>query len=115
MDKIIELRKSKNLTQKKLAEILCVSQSYISRIETNKCEVSPFTIMDIAKYFNVSVSYLLGMDEEPSPEVSDFSVAETTINEFDEILRRYKTLNDEHKTAVKINIDYYYYLENKIK
>lgn len=56
---IRNLRKSRNLSQKDLAVLLHTSQACISRIENNKCEISPFLLQDMSKLFCVSMDYLL--------------------------------------------------------
>ena len=55
---IRNLRKSRNLSQKDLAVLLHTSQACISRIENNKCEISPFLLQDMSKLFCVSMDYL---------------------------------------------------------
>ena len=57
--RLAELRKSKGLTQKELAKLLCTNQSTISRIENNKCEISPVLMPEIVDYFNVSAKYIV--------------------------------------------------------
>jgi len=55
-----ELRKEKNLTQKELAEALDMTQRKISYYEMGGSDPSTSTLLKIAKYFDVSVDYLLG-------------------------------------------------------
>lgn len=114
--RIIELRKNRGLTQAELAKKLNTTQSYISRIENNKCEISPFILADMANLFGVSIDYLMGKIETSSQiksQVITLNDIMRDINEYDEVIARYKTLNDEHKAAVKLNLDFYYNLENR--
>lgn len=60
MVRLRELRKEKGLTQKELAAVLKVSDSTLSYWEQGKFEPDNFLLKEIAKYFNVSVEYLLG-------------------------------------------------------
>ena len=62
-DRIKELRKKKNLTMKQLGEKLNLAESTISLYESNKREPDSITIAKLAKLFDVSVDYLLGVDE----------------------------------------------------
>ena len=54
-----ELRKSKNISQLKLAMDLNMNQNTISRYETNEREPGITELIKIADYFNVSIDYLL--------------------------------------------------------
>ncbi len=58
-EKIKELRKENNLSQKKLAEIVNVSNQTISHWESNYTEPSIQAIVTLKKYFNVSYDELL--------------------------------------------------------
>lgn len=64
MNRIKELRRKDNLSQQKLAEVLNVHQTAISQWETDRT----FPDIEIAKklsdIFNVSIEYLLGLDNE---------------------------------------------------
>lgn len=55
-----ELRKKKNVTQKEVGFILGYNCSAISNYECGKNEPSIRDIILLAKYFNVSVDYLVG-------------------------------------------------------
>ena len=50
-----ELRKSRKITQLKLAMDLSISQNSISRYETGEREADYATLIQIADYFNVSI------------------------------------------------------------
>lgn len=55
-NKIKELRKSKNLRQEDLAEILGVTRQTIIAIENNKYDPTLELAMKISEYFEVSVN-----------------------------------------------------------
>lgn len=57
-----ELRQKHNMTQSEIAEILNVSTSAVSHYENETREPSEHIIVTVAKYFNVTCDYLLGMD-----------------------------------------------------
>ena len=66
-----ELRKSKNISQLKLAMDLNTNQNTISRYETNEREPGINELIKIADYFNVSVDYLMtGKANEFSKEMA---------------------------------------------
>jgi Predicted transcriptional regulators len=56
-----ELRIDKGLTQRELSEILNISNSSISAYETGKRTPDAETIISIAKFFDVTADYLLGL------------------------------------------------------
>ena len=60
-----ELRKSKGVSQLKMAMDLNMSQNTISRYETGEREPGISELMKIATYFGVSVDYLIGYTDNP--------------------------------------------------
>ncbi len=60
-----ELRQSMRLPQKKMAEMLGVSQSSIDRYERNTARPSVENFLVYADYFDVSLDYIFGRCEEP--------------------------------------------------
>ena len=54
-----ELRESKGLTQKEVAEIIGYSEISYARYENGKREPSLNTLLTMSKYFNVSINYLI--------------------------------------------------------
>jgi len=66
-ERLYDLRKDANLTQDELAEILNINKHSISSYERNKSEPPDSIKIAIAKYFNVSVDYLLGLSDFPIP------------------------------------------------
>ena len=64
-------RKNKGLKQSELAEMLSISASAIGLYEQNRREPDIGTIIKIAKCLDVSVEYLLGLDNKSKDELSD--------------------------------------------
>ncbi len=60
-----ELRKSKGISQLKLAFDLNMSQNTISRYENSEREPGITELIRIADYFNVSVDYLIERTDNP--------------------------------------------------
>ena len=74
---ILKLMDANNITQCKLADILGMSQSNVSKA-LNKNDKKSFTlnqVVGIAKYFNTSIDVLLGNDNVRFPERSPKSIA----------------------------------------
>jgi len=59
-NKILELRKEKNLSQRQLAKELGTSQANLSRWEQGLNEPSIIECWKIADYFDVSIDFLCG-------------------------------------------------------
>ena len=59
-----ELRKSRNISQLKLALDLNMNQNTISRYETLERQADYKTLIRFADYFNVSLDYLLGRTDK---------------------------------------------------
>lgn len=66
-ERLINLRKDKELTQKELSEILFINYRTYSGYERNEIEASDDFKVQIAKFYNVSVDYLLGISDHPHP------------------------------------------------
>lgn len=61
---IKNLREDNDYKQKELAEYLNVSQNTYSQYETGVIELTAPTLIKLAKFYNVSVDYLLGLTEK---------------------------------------------------
>lgn len=66
--RIKELRKQKGLTQMQLADELNVEFSNVSKWELGKNDPSKELIAKMAKLFNVSIEYLLGISDTTTPD-----------------------------------------------
>ena len=62
-EKLKQLRIDANLTQKQFADILNTTQRRISYFEMGKVEPDLETLCSIAKYFDVTTDYLLGLTD----------------------------------------------------
>lgn len=58
-EKLVQLRKSRNMTQDELAEALYVSRAAVSKWESGRGLPSIDSLKDIAKFFSVSIDELL--------------------------------------------------------
>ena len=68
-ERLKELRKEKNLTQTDIAKIFNVTDATVSTWEVGKAQPSFDILMELAKYFNVSTDYLLGIIEDDKPKI----------------------------------------------
>lgn len=66
-ERLLDLRKDAGLTQDELAAILKINKHSISSYERGKSEPPDAIKIEIARYFKVSVDYLLGLTDNPNP------------------------------------------------
>ena len=68
-----ELRKSKGLTQKDMADLMGMTDRNYQRFEYGKVNVTAKTLIFLADYFGVTTDYLLGREgqEETVPQTRD--------------------------------------------
>lgn len=62
-----EIRKGKGITQDELAELLKVRKTTISAYENDKIDPVDNSKVQIAKFFNITLDYLLGVIDKPIP------------------------------------------------
>ena len=60
-ERLKELRTQRNLSQMELAKATDISQSAIAKWELGKTEPTASAIITLAKYFDESTDYLLGL------------------------------------------------------
>jgi len=65
--RIRDLREDKDLSQKQLSEILNISQATYSRYESGFLDIPSEALIKLAKFYNVSVDYILGLTNNPNP------------------------------------------------
>lgn len=65
--RLLELRKARNLTQQRLAIELGIDQTSISSYECGKYLPTVEVLIKLADYFGVSTDYLLGLSEVKTP------------------------------------------------
>ena len=67
MDRLKDLREDRDLTQKQIAKILGCSQTTYSRYETGNLNVLVDILKKLAKFYKVSIDYLIGLTNEKRP------------------------------------------------
>ena len=66
-ERIRALREDNDLTQKEIASILNMSQTGYSKYETGENDIPTKILIDLAKYYNTSIDYLLGITDIKEP------------------------------------------------
>ena len=93
------LREERKINQQKIAMDLQISQASVSKYEIGSAEPDIGTIIKLAKYFNVTTDYLLGVSEIRMP----FTKSDLTEIEI-ELLIKYKSLTKIQKEKVNAYI-----------
>lgn len=109
-DRLKLLRKEKRLTQVKLAEMLNYGYTAIANYESGRNQPSIPDLKKIASIFNVSMDYLLGVNDIRHPYVIDDNTAQ-----FNEFRRFYAQLNNESKNELLLYMQWLIERENKIR
>ena len=66
MYRIKDLREDHDLSQSELSKYLHISQQQYSNIESGKCEITAERLIQLSKFYNVSVDYILGLTKNPA-------------------------------------------------
>ena len=65
MYRIRELREDRDLSQAAIAKILKTTQQQYSKIENGKSDISGEKLVILAKFYNISIDYILGITSTP--------------------------------------------------
>lgn len=71
VQRLIELRKDMKLSQTELAEILQTTQQQISKYEKYTQEIPIRHVITLARLYNISADYILGLTDEKRPLFPD--------------------------------------------
>ena len=104
LTRIIELRKSKGLTQKQLADSLGIGQVSYSQIETGKTEITLHRLSQIAKVLNVDLFKLLFPDFNMAAELENLRAQNQLLRENNELL--FEQLQDK-KMLIEVLSQFY--------
>ena len=64
-ERLVQLRKENNITQKQLAKELSVSEVGVQNYEGERRKPAFDVLIALADYFNVSLDYLVGRSDNP--------------------------------------------------
>lgn len=65
--RIRDLREDKDLTQKQIGQVLNMSQTGYNQYEIGKNDIPTKILIELAKFYNTSVDYLLDLTDEIKP------------------------------------------------
>ena len=112
--KIKELREKENITQKEVASILGISRSSYNQFEQQYDIIPIKRLNQIANYFNVSIDYLLGLNNQTSYSNSNCEI-DTNIssNRLKELRKELKLTQEKLANKLEINRSVIVYHELK--
>ncbi len=65
--RIRDLREDNDLSQEKVSKYLMCDQSLYSKYERGEREIPLKLVVELARFYNVSIDYIVGLTDEPSP------------------------------------------------
>lgn len=71
--RIKDLREDNDLLQKDVAALLGISQQYYSEYENGKRTITIPHLITLAKYYNVSIDYLVGLSNNKNNDMKKTS------------------------------------------
>ena len=80
IDRLKALRTDRDKKQKEIAKIINKSQQGYAHIENRKAKLAIEDLTELAKYYNVSLDYLVGLTEEPEPSYTIKKQVNTNVN-----------------------------------
>lgn len=96
------LRTEKKISQQHLAGILGISQQSINKYENHNVEPDISILIAIAEYFNTTIDYLVGRNDNQN-------LLEINLSEHEKkLITKYRKLNGSEKVCVDTLIETYY-------
>ena len=71
--RIRDLREDRDLNQTQVAKMLMMSQTGYSKYETGENDIPTAVLIKLSRFYQVSIDYLLGESDDPSPRKTDQS------------------------------------------
>lgn len=92
---IKDLRQSRDLTQREVAENVEISRSVLSQYENNFVEPTAYVIKRFAEFFDVSADYLLGLEDDFGARTTTGGnvIRDTNNTQERELLELFRTLS----------------------
>lgn len=98
-NRVKELRKERKMLQEELAAKINVSQQTISRIENGGNSLPADTLVDLAKFFGVSVDYILFLSDVR--RTAEFQIEFQQFSERNsDLFRIYDRLSEENQKLI---------------
>lgn len=108
MDILVDLRKSKDISQGKMAQILGITQQAYCNYEKGIRQLPDELKIKIADYYGISVDYLLGREFEINENNTNIKIAHNLIN----LRKQLKITQQQVATKIGISQQTYAAYEN---
>ena len=102
--RIAQCRKKLALSQEALGEQLGVSRQAISKWEADATLPDIDKLIALSRLFQVSVGWLLGVEEQPEPQPEAPQLSEELLRKIEEVVRRYQPQKKRLSTGKKVLI-----------
>jgi len=73
--RVKDLREDNDLLQKDVAKLLGISQQYYSEYESGKRTITISHLITLAKYYNVSIDYLVELSDDMTEDIKKNKLA----------------------------------------
>ncbi len=100
LKRLKELRLQHELSQKDIANYLGITVAAYSFYERGNREPNVSILKKLAEYFNVSLGYLMGMEDEPQTIAAHFDGDEYTDEELEQIRQFAEFVKSQRKTDI---------------
>ena len=99
MKRLKDLREDHDLKQSEVAEILGISQQYYQCYESGKNELPLRHCVTLAKYYNVSIDFIVGLTDVPR----SIDGKENLINKrYAEMIKKFENADERVRQAIEI-------------
>ena len=98
MKRLKDLREDHDLKQSDVAEILGISQQYYQCYESGKNELPTRHLITLARFYNISADYILGLTDTPRPIESGNPISTDT--KTDSIIKKIENADTKIKKAI---------------
>ena len=99
MKRLKDLREDHDLKQAEVAAHLGISQQYYQCYESGKNELPLRHGIALAKFYNVSLDYIVGLSDVPCPLVGNDNAELTKMRE---LIRKYDSADEKIKRVIDI-------------
>lgn len=99
-NRIRELRKSWNMSQEALAEVIHTTQQAVSRMEKHAYDIPSELLIKMARFFEVTTDYILGISDVKRDYNGQYRMNQEMDRCYD-IVRRYQKLSETNQKTLR--------------
>ena len=93
--RIKDLRIDHDLSQQNIADILQISRQYYTRYECGQVEIPVRHLITLAKFYKVSLDYLVGLSDNSQKQESSSNISKNDIMFLNEAKKLFKEYYEE--------------------